>query len=132
MKILSAVVLTPVTSYQFFKGNGGYPKFKKRHSDDGFRYPQGFKADEDNGRIFLPKIGYVRYRNSRKIEGIPKNVTVREEADGWYVSIQCEFELKPEISIPDIDTAIGIDMGVKRFLTLSDGSFINNLEEKLC
>ena len=116
---------------KFFKGTGGYPKFKKRHSDDGFRYPQGFKVEEDNGRIFLPKIGYVRYRNSRKIEGIPKNVTVREEADGWYVSIQCEFELKPEISIPDIDTAIGIDMGVKRFLTLSDGTFINNLEEKL-
>ena len=116
---------------KFFKGTGGYPKFKKRHSDDGFRYPQGFKVDEDNGRIFLPKIGYIRYRNSRKIEGIPKNVTVREEADGWYVSIQCEFELKPEISIPDIDTAIGIDMGVKRFLTLSDGNFINNLEEKL-
>ena len=43
---------------------------------------RAFKADEDNGRIFLPKIGYVRYRNSRKIEGIPKNVTVREEADG--------------------------------------------------
>ena len=116
---------------KFFKGNGGYPKFKKRHSDDGFRYPQGFKVEEDNGRIFLPKIGYIRYRNSRKIEGIPKNVTVREEADGWYVSIQCEFALKPEISIPDIDTAIGIDMGVKRFLTLSDGNFINNLEEKL-
>ena len=116
---------------KFFKGTGGYPKFKKRHSDDGFRYPQGFKVEEDNGRIFLPKIGYVRYRNSRKIEGIPKNVTVREEADVWYVSIQCEFELKPEISIPDIDTAVGIDMGVKRFLTLSDGNFINNLEEKL-
>ena len=116
---------------KFFKGKGGYPKFKKRHSDDGFRYPQGFKTDEDNGRIFLPKIGYIRYRNSRKIESIPKNVTVREEADGWYVSIQCEFALKPEISIPDIDTAVGIDMGVKRFLTLSDGNFINNLEEKL-
>ena len=38
---------------------------------------------------------------------------------------------KPEISIPDIDTAVGIDMGVKRFLTLSDGNFISNLEEKL-
>ena len=116
---------------KFFKGTGGYPKFKKRHSDDGFRYPQGFKIEEDNGRIFLPKIGYIRYRNSRKIEGIPKNVTVREEADGWYVSIQCEFELKPEISIPDIDTAVGIDMGVKRFLTLSDGNCIESLETKL-
>ena len=41
------------------------------------------------------------------------------------------FALKPEISIPDIDTAVGIDMGVKRFFTLSDGNFINNLEEKL-
>ena len=116
---------------KFFKGKGGYPKFKKRHSDDGFRYPQGFKVEEDNGRIFLPKIGYVRYRNSRKIEGIPKNVTVRQEADGWYASIQCEFELNNHVIVPNLNTAIGIDMGVKRFLTLSDGSFIKSLEERL-
>ena len=75
----------------FLKAMEDIPSFKKRHSDDGFRYPQGFKVDADNGRIFLPKIGYIRYRNSRKIEGIPKNVTVREEVDGWYVSIQCEL-----------------------------------------
>ena len=116
---------------KFFKGKGGYPKFKKRHSDDGFRYPQGFKVEEDNGRIFLPKIGYVRYRNSRKIEGIPKNVTVRQEADGWYASIQCEFELNNHVIVPNLNTAVGIDMGVKRFLTLSDGSFIKSLEERL-
>ena len=116
---------------KFFKGNRGYPKFKKRHSDDGFRYPQGFKEDEDNGRVFLPKIGYVRYRNSRKIEGIPKNVTVREEADGWYASIQCEFALNNQVTVANLNTAVGIDMGVKRFLTLSDGNFIESLETKL-
>ena len=116
---------------KFFKGQGGYPKFKKRHSDDGFRYPQGFKVEEANGRIFLPKIGYVRYRNSRKIAGTPKNVTIKQTADGWYVSIQCEFELRNHITVLNINSAVGIDMGVKRFLTLSDGSFITSLEERL-
>ena len=103
----------------------------QRHSDDGFRYPQGFKVEEENGRIFLPKIGYVRYRNSRKIEGIAKNVTVRQEADGWYASVQCEFVLNNQITVPNLNTAVGIDMGVKRFLTLSDGNFIKSLEERL-
>ena len=51
---------------KFFKGNGGYPKFKKRHSDDGFCYPQGFKVEEDNGRIFLPKIGYIKIPQFKK------------------------------------------------------------------
>ena len=67
----------------------------------------------------------------RKIEGIAKNVTVRQEADGWYASVQCEFVLNNQITVPNLNTAVGIDMGVKRFLTLSDGNFIESLETKL-
>jgi putative transposase len=66
----------------------GYPKFKKRGNYDSFRYPQGVKLD--GSKIFLPKIGWVKFIKSREVEGKIKNVTVVKKASGWYVSIQTE------------------------------------------
>jgi transposase len=52
-----------------------FPWFKKKgRGIDSFRYPQGFKLDRD--RVFLAKIGWVRFINSQDIEGTPGNVTV--------------------------------------------------------
>ena len=65
-----------------------------------------------NKQILLPGIGWVKYRRSRFMEGKPKNVTVSRRADGWYVSIQTEFECVPPENQGD---AVGLDMGVKRF-----------------
>ena len=62
----------------------------------------------------------MKYRRSRFTEGKPKNVTVIRRADGWYVSIQTEFDY---VSPENQGDAVGLDMGVKRFYTLSDGSF---------
>src|SRR5437868_3738443 len=45
----------------------GFPRFKKRGQKDAFRYPQGVKAEA--GRVYLPKIGWVTYRDSRPVEG---------------------------------------------------------------
>ena len=98
-----------------------FPKFKKRGCGDSFRYPEGFKIDERNSRIFLPKLGYVRYRNSRAIEGVPKNITVTRHFDAWYVSIQVEIEVP--IRVHEKVSAIGIDMGIAKFATLSDGRY---------
>lgn len=60
-----------------------------------------------------------------------KIICVRKESGGWYDSIQCEFALNNQIMVSIINTAVGIDMGVKSFLTVSNGSFINRLEERL-
>lgn len=109
----------------FFEKRAGFPRFKKKGLHDAFRYPQGFKLDESNSRIFLPKIGWIRYRNSRKIEGTPKRVTVSLSAGKWYVSIQTEREV-PEPVHPS-QSVVGVDMGVARFATLSDGSCIKPL-----
>lgn len=96
-----------------------FPRFKKKGLGDSFRYPQGFKIDEKLSRVFLPKIGWVRYRNSRKIEGTPKNITVLESGGAWFVSIQTEQETQapkhPSASI------VGLDVGVAKFATLSTG-----------
>ena len=106
----------------FFAKRANFPRFKKKGVHDAFRYPQGFKLDEGNSRIFLPKIGWVRYYNSRKTEGTPKNVTVSLTAGKWFVSIQTERDV-PEPVHPS-QSAVGIDMGVVHFATLSDGSSI--------
>lgn len=95
------------------------PRFKKKGQNNGFRYPQGFKVDEQNSRVYLPKIGWLRYRNSQKIKGQIKNISVSEQNGAWFVSIQSEQEVKtPQHPSKSI---IGIDMGVAKFATLSDG-----------
>lgn len=114
------------TAYKnFFEKRSEFPKFKKRGFHDSFHYPQGFKLDEENSRIFLPKIGWVKYFNHRKIVGIPKNVTASQSCGNWYVSIQTEREV--EEPVHDSDSEIGIDMGVAYFAAFSDGTFIESI-----
>jgi len=105
----------------FFQGQSGFPRFRKKGKKESFRYPQGYRLDEGNQRIFLPKIGWVRYRKSRDIAGKIRNVTVSLKCDKWYVAIQTEREI-PEPVHPS-SSSVGIDMGIARFATLSDGSF---------
>jgi putative transposase len=103
----------------FFEKRADFPRFKKKGYGDSFRFPQGFKLDQGNSRIFLPKLGYVRYRNSRKVLGDVKNVTVSNRNGRWFVSIQTTLEVKQPVAQGE---AVGIDMGVVRFATLSDGT----------
>lgn len=99
-----------------------FPRFKKKGQRDSFCYPQGCKLDQSNDRIYLPKIGWVRYRNRRQVLGTIKNVTVSRSGDHWYISVQAEHEV--ESPVHPSTSAVGIDMGVARFATLSDGSFV--------
>ncbi len=109
----------------FFSQRANFPRFKKKGQSDSYRYPQGCKLDQPNSRIFLPKLGWMRYRNSRDVLGEVKNVTVSHLCAKWFVSIQTEREV--EQSLPQATTAIGIDVGVVRFATMSDGSHIEPL-----
>jgi len=79
-------------------------------------------VDQPNGRIKLPKLGWIRYRNSREILGTAKNITVSSNGGKWFVSIQTEREVEP--AIPKSTSSIGIDVGIARFATMSDGSFV--------
>lgn len=106
----------------FFAGRAEFPKFRKHGQHDSFRYPdpKQFKLDQVNGRIFLPKLGWLRLRLSRTVSGEPRNVTVSVRAGKWYVSIQTRREVEPPA--PQATSAIGIDVGIARFATFSDGS----------
>ncbi|WP_335800311.1 transposase [Gallibacterium anatis] len=104
----------------FFQQRADFPKFKKKGVKESFRFPQGCKLEQNNNRIWLPKIGWVRYRNSREVIGEIKNVTVSQKCGRFFVSIQTEFEYE----IPTHKGGeIGIDMGIARFATLSNGEY---------
>lgn len=103
----------------FFAKRTDFPKFKKRGQSDSFRYPQGFKVEQGNSRLFLPKLGWVRYRNSRTMQGVAKNITISQSGGKWYASIQTELEV--ETPLHSSTTAVGIDVGVTKFATLSTG-----------
>ena len=107
----------------FFAKRADFPRFKKKGQSDSFRYPdpKQIKLEQANSRIFLPKLGWVRYRNSREVLGTVKNVTVSQSCGKWFVSIQTEREI--QAPVPKATSAVGIDMGVTRFATLSDGTF---------
>ena len=102
--------------------NKRFPKLKKRGRGDSFRYPQGFKINGDN--IYLPKLGWYRFRKSREIVGIPKNITVSFYAGYWYVSIQTEHEIAQPIH--NSKSIVGIDVGIARFATLSTGNYFSS------
>ncbi|ANB02066.1 RNA-guided endonuclease TnpB family protein [Ectothiorhodospira sp. BSL-9] len=110
----------------FFAQRADFPRFKKKGQSDSFRYPdpKQVKLDQANSRLFLPKLGWLRYRNSRDVLGTVKNVTVSQNGGKWFVSIQTEREV--EQPIPQ-GGAVGIDMGIARFATLSDGSYVSPL-----
>jgi putative transposase len=106
----------------FFAKRADFPRFKKKGRHDSFRYPDPnqITLDQVNSRLFLPKLGWLRYRNSREVLGTVKNITVSQSCGKWYVSIQTEREV--ERPTPQ-DGTVGIDLGLVRFATLSDGTF---------
>ena len=104
----------------FFAGRANFPRFKAKGKKDSCRFPQSVKSDQNNNRIYLPKIGWVRYRNSRTIIGTIKNVTVTAKCGKWYVSIQTEYEQEEPVHS---GSDIGIDMGIVRFATLSNSRY---------
>lgn len=106
----------------FFAKRADFPRFKKKGRHDSFRYPdpKQIKLDQANSRIFLPKLGWLRYRNSREALGTVKQVTVSANGGKWFVSIQAEREV--EQPLHSSGSMVGLDAGVAKFATLSDGT----------
>lgn len=110
----------------FFAKRADFPRFKRKGQSESLRYPdpKQIKLDQDNGRIFLPKLGWQRLRLSRPVLGELRNVTVSQSGGKWFVSIQTQREVGQPVPHGN---AVGIDMGITRFATFSDGSFLEPL-----
>ncbi len=108
----------------FFGKRSAFPRFKRKGLAESFRYPdrKQIKLDQANARIFLPKLGWMRMRLSRPVLGEVRNVTVSRANGKWFVSIQTQRDVVA--SLPASTSAVGVDVGIARFATLSDGSFL--------
>jgi putative transposase len=112
----------------FFKKRARFPKFHKKGIRDSFREsdPKCIKLDQVNSRIQLPKIGWLRYRNSREVLGEIRSVTVSSSVGKWFVSISTRREV--EQPLHPSSSWVGLDWGVARFYTLSDGEYRDQLQ----
>src|SRR5438876_229384 len=101
----------------------GYPRFQGRNRYDSFTYPQsGFSLEEKH--ITLSKIGTLRVKVHRKVEGTIKTCTMKHEAGQWYVILSCEVKGSEPLPISYED--VGIDLGITHFAALSNGEFIES------
>jgi putative transposase len=101
----------------------GFPRFRGVHRYNSFCYPQsGFSLD--GKELKLSKIGNIRIKMHRPIEGEIKTCTLRRNASGnWDVAFSCEVIVDP---LPPKQESVGIDVGLEHFATLSSGQEIPN------
>jgi putative transposase len=114
---------------KFFSGKAGFPNFKQ-HIDVSFEFKPG-TVRIINKYIIFPTLGGMRFYKSMQIptEWEIRTVTVSREVDGWYVSVLLRDETVPTLSLKKIEeceSIIGIDVGIKKLASLSDGTLISN------
>ena len=98
-----------------FKGYGWYNTLNYNQS--------GFKLDQDHGLLHLSKIGDMRVKLYRKIEGCIKAIIIKREGKRWFAIIQADQEPQP---LPETMEAIGLDVGLTSFVVDSEGNEIEN------
>lgn len=109
----------------FFQSGFGFPRFKSK------KVAQSYKTNNQNGtvalldgKVKLPKVGWVKVKAHRQIKGIIKSATISKTATGkYFISILCEEDILP---LPKTDSNLGIDLGLENFVILSTGEKIEN------
>ncbi len=98
-----------------FKGYGWYNTLNYNQS--------GFKIDQDHNILHLSKIGEMRIKIYRKIEGCIKAVIIKREGERWFAIVQADQEPQP---LPETEEAVGLDVGLTSFVVDSEGNEIEN------
>jgi len=122
----------------FFQRKRGFPAFRKSANFNSFQYKPGQAKITVNrssnhqrcySHVYFPGLGDMRYLDSRAVpvDADIRTVTVMKEADGWYMSVLLNTsEDLPELTDLEIKSAVGIDVGINKLVSLSDGSFVEN------
>lgn len=116
-------------SYKFFfKGKSKFPRFKNKDRFRSFLYPQkGFSVEQKNNcaRLFLSKIGHIKMNLHRPILGNIKTCQIiKTSTNKWYVRLSCNKV--PKEPQQKTNKIIGLDLGVKTYITTSDNEVIEN------
>jgi putative transposase len=103
----------------------GYPRFKALDRWDSVEWPSdgdGCRWKSDMGRVYLQGVGHVRVHQHRPVQGRVKTITLKREGRRWYVVLSCDDV--PACPLPAAGREVGVDVGVTRFATVSDGEII--------
>jgi putative transposase len=99
----------------------GYPRFRGKNRYDSFTYPQsGYKLE--GKYLKLSKIGKVRIKLHRQIEGKMKTCTIKRKNGKYYACFACEIEVESQST----GKQVGVDLGVKHLAVTSDGEFFEH------
>lgn len=101
------------------KDGESFPRFRSARRHESFRYQQGVKCDDR--RVYLPKIGWVRYRAGRAPQGRITQATVKREAGAWYCAVFTERPMEVSPVPADPTTAEGVLLGIDAIVTTSAG-----------
>ena len=114
-------------AYKSFFNGGGFPKFKRKSGKQSFQCPNNKReVDFDNSFLTIPKIANIPIALSRKFSGTIKTVTISRVPSGkYFASILVDTMVEKPKKLP-LKKVVGIDLGLKVFATLSDGSSIAN------
>lgn len=110
----------------FFAGRAGYPRFRSKGGRDAFRIQnrktgaiEVRRLNRRWGEVRIPKLGWVRFRWTRKPAGAIRHLTVAHDALGWHVSLCCDIE--PCAPAAHLGAPVGVDVGVTSTVALSTG-----------
>jgi len=114
---------------KFFKKEAGYPNFKSKDKKNSFHCPQNVVISLNKGKLFLPKFKEgIQVEVHRKFNGEVRSCTVSKTSSGkYFVSILVENNQPLPLKKPVLEeTTVGGDLGIKTFISLSDGTKIDN------
>jgi len=109
---------------EFLRGKRGYPRFKASKRWRSLEFTYGNGATVRGEKLRVHNVGEIKVRWYRPIpDGKPKALTILRKPSGWYMIIQMQVEIEPRSAK---GPAVGIDVGLKHALALSDGTLIDS------
>ena len=110
---------------KFFDGEG-FPKFKTKRGKNSYRTVGRISLDQDNKKIRIPKVGWIKFRDKTNFCGLTKinNITISKTPSGkYFASISAEVDIK---ALAKTKKSCGIDLGLKDFCILNDETKFEN------
>lgn len=112
---------------RFFKKKAKHPKFKKKGIKDSFLAIENHLSfKQKNFKIWIPRLGWVTCAENLRFDGRVFNITVKRIADFWFAVINLETKPEETSLACENQTVVGVDLGIKSMLTLSNGIQIKN------
>jgi len=109
----------------FFRKKAKYPQFKRKGIRDSF-YIGNDHIKIEGKRVHVPKLGWVKMRELLRFQGKIMSATISLAADKWFISLNVELNQSPQPC--ENQAVVGVDLGVNRLATLSNGEMIEGLK----